>query len=286
MSNSYEQKAIDTAQSAAFDPEVLSDMVDTAARRNRVMDNVLAQTHDRTGEAGSVFQVRERGTLDVQVQPENTQISDEDISYSTKEIPVEKYGESVVLTEEAREDGRDVDMDGIAEELGEAFADSQDQTAYNTVVGNGSIARAQLNTAGELTRDELVDLRTTVRSNKYEADAFVVHPQLEGEMLKINDFVQADKYGDDANIRTGEMGRVLGATVYSSVAANAQNTTGGSGVAQVVAIDSDRCLHRVVKRDVTVKITEEERFDRRVAVGTGRWGHGVVNPDAAAILES
>lgn len=282
----YEQKAIDTTQSAAFDPQVLSDMVDTAARRNRVMDNVLAETHDRTDEAGSVFEVRERGTLDVQTQPENTEISTEDISYSTVEIGVDKYGESVVLTEEAREDGRDVDMDGIAEELGEAFANSQDQTAYDTLVGNGSVDRTALTSAGQLTRDELVDLRTTVRANKYEADSFVVHPSLEGEMLKIDGFIEADKYGDDANVRTGEMGRVLGATVYSSVTANDQNTTGGSGVAQVVAIDSEACLHRVVKRDITVKITEEERFDRRVAVGTARWGHGVVNPGAAAILES
>jgi len=282
----YEQKAIDTSQSAAFDPQVLSDMVDTAARRNRVMDNVLAETHDRTDEAGSVFEVRERGTLDVQTQPENTEISTEDISYSTVEIGVDKYGESVVLTEEAREDGRDVDMDGIAEELGEAFANSQDQTAYDTLVGNGSVDRTALSSAGQLTRDELVDLRTTVRANKYEADSFVVHPSLEGEMLKIDGFIEADKYGDDANVRTGEMGRVLGATVYSSVTANDQNTTGGSGIAQVVAVDSEACLHRVVKRDITVKITEEERFDRRVAVGTGRWGHGVVNPGAAAILES
>jgi len=281
-----QEKAMDTAQIAAFDPEVLSDMVDTEARRNRVMDNVLAETHDRTDDNGSVFEVRERGTLDVQTQPENTEISTEDIDVSTVEISVDKYGESIELTREAAEDGRDIDQQMIREELGEAFADSQDQTAYDTLVGNGSIGTTSLSTPGSITRDEIAELQSKVRANKYDPDALIVHPSLEAEMLKIDNFVHANEYGSDENLSTGEMGRVFGLTVYSSTTANAQNTTGGSGEVQFAAVDSSACLHRVVKRNITVEIKTEERFDRDTVVGTGRWGHAVVNPDAAHFLVS
>jgi len=282
----YEQKAVDQSAISAWDPQVLSDMVDTAARRNTVMGEVIAETHDRTDDAGSKFEVRERGSLDVASQSENTKISTEDLSYSTTEIGVTKYGESVVITGEAEEDGLDVQQDDAAEELGQAFADSQDQTAYDTLTGNANVPTQQLSDPGQLTRDEIVEIRSVVRGNKYDPDHMIVHPDLEAELLKIDNFVHADEYGDDQNVKTGEMGRVFGMTVLSSTTANEQNTTGGSGTTQVVVIDSDRCLHRVVKRNIQVEIEDEKRFDREVVVGTARWGHGVVNPNAAAFLQS
>lgn len=282
----YEEKAVDQAAISAFDPEVLSDMVDTAARTNTVMGELLAEVHDRTGDAGSVFEVRERGTLDVQTQPENTEISTEDLSYSTVEIGVEKYGESVTITREAEEDGLDIQQDDVAEELGEAFAESQDQTAYDTLVGNGSVETIELGTAGTLTRDEIADARAEVRANRFDPDAMVVHPDLEAELLKIDDFVQADKYGSPENLRNGEMGRVFGLTVYSSTTANERGTTGSSGVTQVAILDSEEALHRVVKRDITIEIDEQERFDRDTVVGTSRWGHAVVNPGAVCLLQN
>lgn len=282
----YEQKAVDTSAISAWDPQVLSDMVDTAARRNVVMNQVLAQVHDRTDDAGSVFEVRERGTLDVGTVSENTQITTEDLSYSTTPISVSKYGESVVITREAEEDGMGVQREDAATELGEAFAESMDQTAYDTLVGNGSVGTQQLTTAGELTRDELADIRSVPKGNNYDPDYMIVHPDLEAELLKIDNFVHADEYGSDQNIVTGEMGRVFGMTVLESTTANAQNTTGGSGTTQVAVIDSEHCLHRVVKRNITVRVENEETYDRDVIVGTARWGHAVVNPGAAAFLQS
>lgn len=282
----FEAKAVDSSAISAWDPQVLSDMVDTAARRNVVMNEVLAEVHDRTNDAGSSFEVRERGTLDVQTQAEGSEISTEDLSYSTVEITVDKYGESVVVTTEAEEDGLDARQEDVAEELGVAFAESQDQTAYDTLVGNGSLETTQLNSAGQLTRDEIVDIRSDVRSNDYDPDYIIVHPSMEGEMLKIDNFVHADEYGDSRPVQQGEMGTVYGMTVLASTTADAQGSTGGSGTPQLVVIDSDAALHRVVKRNVTVKIDEEERNDQYVVVGTARWGHGVVNPEAAGILEN
>lgn len=278
----YEQKAVDTSAISAWDPQVLSDMVDTEARRNRVMDAVIAETHDRTGDTGSTFEVRERGALDVQTQSENTQISTEDLSYSTTEISVSKYGESVEITREAEEDGLDIQQDDVAEELGEAFADSQDQTAYDTLVGNGSVPTTTLNSNGQLTRDEIVDIRATVLGNKYDADSIVVHPSMEAELLKIDDFVHADQYGEQV-VDDGELGRLYGMTVYASTTANAKSQSNNGNV-QLAVVDSDRCLHRLVKRGITIELEQEERFDRDTVVGTARWGHSVVNPDAAAFL--
>lgn len=282
----YDQKAVDTSAISAWDPQVLSDMVDTAARRNTVMGNVLAETHDRTGADGSTFEVRERGTLDVQQQSEGTEISTEDVSYSTTEISVNKYGESVEVTTEAEEDGKGVTKDGVAEELGEAFAESQDQTAYDTVTGNGSVSTQQLDSPGSLSRDELAEIRSVVKANDYNPDSMIVHPDLEAELLKIDNFVHANEYGGSQNVQTGEIGSIFGMTVYTSTTANEQDTTGGSGTAQAVVMDSDRCLHRLVKRGITVEIDQEKRKDQDVVVGTARWGHAVVNDGAAAILES
>lgn len=280
----YEQRAVDTTAISAWDPQVLSEMVDTAARRNRVMDNVIAETHDRTDDAGSTFEVRERGTLDVQTQSEGSQISTEDLSYSTTEISVSKYGESVEITTEADEDGLDARQEDVAVELGEAFADSQDQTAYDTLIGNASVPTTQLNSAGSFTEDEIIDIRSTVRENNYNPDSIVVHPSLEAELLKINSFVRADEYGSDTPVRTGELGRIFGLRVFVSTTANAKGTTGSSGTVQLAAVDSERCLHRLVKRNITTEIEREERNDQDVVVGTARWGHSVVNPNAAAFL--
>lgn len=282
----YEQKAVDTSQISAWDPQVLSDMVDTVARRNHVMGNVVAEEHDRTDDAGSSFEVRERGSLDVQQQSENTEISTEDLSYSTTDITVDKYGESVEITREAEEDGLDVQQEDVAEELGEAFADSMDQTAYDTVTGATSAETVQLDTAGSLTKDEIVDIRAKIRANKYNADSIVIHPDMEAEMLKIDDFTHVNKYGDEDVLQTAEFGRILNTTVYVSVTANAKGTTGGSGTTQLVMMDSERALHRVMKRDITIRIDEEERFDRDTVVGTARWGHGVVNAGAIGRLEN
>lgn len=281
-----EEKAVDTAAISSQDPEVLSEQVDTAARKNHVMGNVIATTHDRTGEAGSKFKVRERGSLNVQQQDENTEISTEDLSYDNTEIGVDKYGESVILTTEAKEDGMGVDNQDAVEELGEAFADEQDNTAYNTLTGNASVGTTQLETAGEFTAEEFIQARAEVRDRKYEADSIVVSPLMEAEMLKIDDFVHADKYGNDGNVDTGEIGRVYGMTVYVSTTANDPDTTGGSGTVQAVFVDSDQCLDRVVKREITVEVDNEKRKDRDVIVGTSRWGHGVVNPGAAHFLVS
>lgn len=275
----YEAKAVDTSNVSSWDDPVLSDMVDTEARKNRVMRQLSRDVVDISDAPTSTYKARSRSGLDAASQSENTQITSEDITHSTTDISVSKVGKRTVLTTEGEEDGMDSQADEIATELGIALAEKEDQDAYDTVAST-SLSNVKTHdnaTDGAVSYDDLVQLRSKIRGADYDPNALVIHPDHEADLLGIDKFVSND-YIEGRPVQNGEFGRVLDMTVYVTTAANA--STNNSGDVQAVMLDTSRAFDTVIKREATVESDREVDFDRWQIVGTMRYGHGVINEAA------
>lgn len=283
----YEGKAVDQSNISAWDPQVFADMVDTAVKSNAIMRQ-LAMRVDRTlvGSPGSSLDVRERGELSAASQSENSQIGTEDLSHSKTNVSVSKVGKRTVLTREAEEDALDSQEAGIAEELGRALADKNDADAYSTVNDDtlSNVNQQTLNSAGTLAYTDIRQGRALVKADNYDPDALVIHPDQEADLLSESKFIDASEYADDEPIKEGEIGRILGLSVFVTTQAKASSST--SGDTQGIILDTDRAFIEVVKREPTVEIEFEEDYDRWQIVGTMRYGHAVINDKAICLLES
>ncbi|MDY6788799.1 MAG: hypothetical protein SVV03_02440 [Candidatus Nanohaloarchaea archaeon] len=278
-SQAYEAKAVDKANVNAWDDPVLSDMVDTEARRNRVMRQLSRQVVNIADAPTDTYKARSRGSLDAASQSENTQITSEDISHSTTDITVSKYGKRTTLTTEGEEDGMGTQAEEIQTELGVALADKEDQEAYNTVANTAltNVNTQDNATDGKVQYTDLNQLRAKLHSDGYDPDAVIVHPDFEADLLNDNKVIDND-YSDEKGADTGEFGSVLGMTVYMTRAANGASSTSGDVVA--VMLDSDHAFDTVIKRSPTVETEREPDYDRWQIVGTMRFGHGVINEKA------
>lgn len=284
----YQAKAVDTTNISDWDPQVFADMVDTAARANYVMRDVTAQVNRQlVGSPGSSIDIRERGTASASSLSEGASADTNaatDPTHTKVNVSVSKIAASTFITREAEEDAMGDQMEGVAEEHGEALAKKNDADAYSTVIGASNPNTVTVTTDGEIEYADVKDAMVAILADDYDPDTLVIHPDFLGDLLGEQKFIDASQFGGDDPIREGRIASFIGLDVYLTTQANASSTT--SGATQAVVLDSDRAFVEAVKREPTTEMEFDEDTDRWQLVSTMRYGHSVLNDDAIALLNN
>jgi N4-gp56 family major capsid protein len=91
--------------------------------------------------------------------------------------------------------------------------------------------------------------------NGFRADAIIIHPEQQAELMNNEQFLEASKAGDSRMFRNGEIGSIFGLSVFMSMnlpklKCAADGLTAGY---QAILIDSKAALALVIKRPVTIE---------------------------------
>lgn len=287
--DAVETKAIDTDNTADWIPsEVFINMIQTEARPNLVMRDIAARV-DRSmiGSPGNTARVQIRGTTSFESVSEGDEIpTGDDIEHNSVDVEVSKVGRRILIESESQEDSVENIAQGAAVEIAEAFSKKNNQDAYD-VVADSSLSDAitvDTETDGEITADEVIQLRQAMKANSVDPDVLLVHPDQYGDLLTEDKIQEVDKYGSREPIYNGEVGYIGGVRIVEMEQANPSSSDADE--IQAVMIDSDRAFVEAVKRELTVRRKFVDKDDNWQFSATARYGHKVVDEEAVGHLKN
>lgn len=299
----YEQKAdTDTTFISDQIPEdTWSDMVNTAARANRVMRPLAAEVNRQlVGAPGDTVKIEERGTLSVNTKAEggtttSQTVSDGNIVVS---VPTDVKETKVEITDEADEDSRRDEFEAYATEAGEAHADKRDSEAYSTVTSlsaggsdpaASSAFSANLSSAGEIDYSQTQQLEAqmaqgaaSTSGDGYGATDLVISHLHHADLRDEDKFILANESGTTEGLREGMVGNFAGLDVHVTRQANAPTTT--SSDIQAVLLNRNRAFVEVVKRPPETEQDRKTESGKTIVVDRARYTHQVVEEHAIGYL--
>jgi N4-gp56 family major capsid protein len=294
----YEGKALsDQSLVDAFDPERFAELVQSAVRANTVMRDVAMQVNrELVNSPGSSIKIRQTGRVAVNDKSEGSATSTEQWSHDAVEITCDTVKQSYVeFSDESLEDSNLNELQRTAENIGLSMAEENDQDAYDTVTGGTAAADGAaptssqvfmdvVGTDGKISYSDVKDLVMRMNQSKYNADSLVVSFDHLGDLLDEDKFIHANKAGTTTGLREGMVGRFAGVEVYVTSQANG-STTGNDDI-QAVVLDSTRAFAEAVKRPPRIELDRDVPAGTERVVGTMRYGHSIVDPNAIGYLQN
>jgi len=292
----YEGKALsDQSLVDAFDPERFADMVQTAVRANTVMRDVAMEVNrELVGSPGSSIKIRQTGRVAVNDKSEGTATSTEQWSHETTEIVTDTVKQTYVeFSDESLEDSNLNELQRTAENIGMSMAEENDQDAYDTVVAGTPAAVGaapsstetyadQVTSDGEISYTDVKDLGMRMQQGKYRVDSLVISFDHLSDLLDEDKFILFNESGVSEGLREGRIGRFAGLQVYVTSQANGSST--GNDDIQAVVMDSSRAFAEAVKRPPRIELDRDVPAGTERVVGTMRYGHSIVDPNAIGYL--
>lgn len=296
----YESKAtVDSALVDPFDPEQFTDMVQTAARANLVMEEVAMEVNrELVGSPGSAIKVRQIGATTVNEKTEGSATAETDFSHSAVAIDTDPSAtngyvlqSNIPFTDEAMEDSNLPEMERAATEAGKKHAEYRDLQHYNLVTGltqgtaspaDGEAYSFDVSSAGQISYGDVKDAAQSMRQDDYEVDSLVISQDHLSDLLDEDKFILANEAGTEAGLRDGRVGRFAGLEVYVTSQANGSTTT--TDDVQAVVMDSSRAFAVAIKRDPTVERDRDAPAGVTNLVITQRFGNAVIDANAVGLL--
>lgn len=169
---------------------------------------------------------REAGVTTTEVA-EGGQIKTATTSYNTVTLEAIGFKLRSVLTAEAIEDATNAGNLNIVARaianLAKDISEEIDARLMNLMVtgaaaGNVDASKGTLTAKeyGELLVEKIVDAIQLVKKKNYRPDFVLVSPTAFGYLAKVDEFVHADKYGNNGLQQTGFMGKIRGLEVFES----------------------------------------------------------------------
>jgi len=131
--------------------------------------------------------------------------------FTEETVTPEKLGTRIEITQEAIEDAR---IDLLPRQIrlaGEALAKLENQRILNVITANGT----SYSGSAPITLDQILDMITTIDAQGWEADTIVMHPYQYRELMKTDDWKDAnDHYQANSSyveqMLRGQKGRLWG----------------------------------------------------------------------------
>lgn len=295
-------KSVGIADIENIDPQVFSDMVLRDTRANLIMRETAADVNrELVGSAGSTIDYREIGALTAEEKPEFQETSEQTLDFPAVRVEVAVQQALVPISDEAMEDGNLDTPQAIAEEIGVALARKNDQEAYDLVTDTdysldelkyGSAETLSdyayeetLDTAGEITFQDMADLAGKMREDDQPVDTLVVSEQHAHKIVQQDLFHLANERGDQVGRMEGRIGRVLRMDVYVTSQANGYSGATDSSI-QGVMLSSDRAFVEAVKREPRIELRRHPREGFDSIVGTMRYGHEIYDAEGVGWLRN
>lgn len=219
---------ITVTEGAAFIPELWG---------NRALGKLpaylnLAQTVDKdfsfdSANAGDTLHIPKRGTIVANAKVANTDVTAQTPSATTVDVSLNEHWEVTFLVEDiVKAQANQNIMDGYMADAMATLAEKVEAklAGLYTAVGDTVDASAAIEKSELLTlRKKFVDAKFPRLGKKY----LYLSSEAVNDILAITDFVEVAKYGPNTAIMDGELGRILGFSVFESqlVATSGSPTT-------------------------------------------------------------
>ena len=254
-----------------FNPQVVADLIDT-----KLIDNIAfapLATIDRTleGRAGNSVTLPYYSYIGrASLVPEGTDIPIKQLTQSTKQVTIVKYGIAAQLTDEAA-------LSGYGDPIGEAT--DQIVTSIADAVDNQLLTELNSNTANVYTppADLLpgdIPMALALFEEDYDGQkALIVDPEFYAKLL-VDDWVPASQIAADIKIR-GAVGMAYGCQVIVS-----NRVKGGN-----FHIVKPGALALFTKRDTLVEIDRDILNQSTVIAGSKLFAPYLLNQSKAIVVK-
>lgn len=154
---------------------------------------------------------------------ESTAVAIDALTFTQVIFTPTEYGAAYQVTDkEARRPFFDL-MENITKKLGYRLALKKDALAVslltasagNSIVANG-VASSAIASSDTIDEDDIINAKKELAKDKYFPKVLVLAVEQEASLMKLTTFKAAYAYGGAQVIQNGELGRVLGLTVYST----------------------------------------------------------------------
>jgi len=196
--------------------------------------------------------------------------------YTEETVTPEKLGTRIEITEEAIEDARVALFPRHVRLAGEALAKLENQRILNTIIAAGT----DYSGSSPITLDQILDMITTIDSVGWESDTIVLHPYQYRELMKTQDWKDAnDKYQANSSyveqMLRGQKGRLWGmldVVVTSTISAGT-----------AIVMDRKRAGIIAQNRAITAKNYVDSIRDVRGYLVTERLKAKIIRSDAIVV---
>ena len=285
-----------------IDPQVFADMVLRQTRANMVMRDVNAETNTTlVGSPGSTIDYREIGALEVREKAEFEKTDTQTLEFPAVRVEMYPTRQTIVpLSDEAMEDANLDTAEAVAEEIGEALAQKNDEDAYDLItdesyvlddkkydgtetLGDNAFEQV-LETDGTITFEDVNSLAGQMRQEDLNVDSLVISEDHAHELINQELFHLANERGDQVGRTEGRIGRISRMDVY--VTSKANPSTVADDDIQAVMLDSDRAFVEAVKRQPRMEMDRDQQRGFDAIIGTMRYGHEVYDASAVGYLRN
>lgn len=300
--NAYLYGNVDADGQSNITPELWGEQIYMKARKQSLLDpmiglGVVRQRNDILGRSGYKFTLPKMDLLSASALTEGTATPVSALGYSGVEVTTTEVGlavqvstRSIDFSVESFESSIIANMSGALAEKWNADLVTELGTTttgaiYPISTGTTRHTEANIDAGSVLTLEQINQAATVMQVALNKAPvAVLIHPYQEKALRDDSNFIDASQYGDASVLRSGEIGRIFGMTVFVS------NHVGsaGEGVDDLVTtykgfvLGQDACVY-APKRTVTFEVDRGLITDRAVTFHT--WAdYGFQNFEEGAIV--
>ncbi len=199
------------------------EVVTTMLQKELIQKNVLFPTiTDYTSwvaQGANSVKVPRSGSFTAQDKVENTGTTNQALTLATDDIDLTIYKHIPALIEDIARDQSVIDLDAVyMERMVSALAAQMDSDIAAALIKAANDIQLTGTSNLVLTAADIVDARKFLDDNLVPNDDrfLALPPAQEAAMLKIDNFIDASKYGSNEPIMNGEIGRVFGFRVIKT----------------------------------------------------------------------
>lgn len=172
------------------------------------------------------------GDLDPVEKVENTASYSQALTYAADKLTLDQHFQTFVRLEDKADVQSEADVEGdIMERSGSGMAKKFDSYVYGVLKAGASASAPDhivdhYSASGAITRTKILAARKLLNDqNCPDEDRFMlISTEQEAELLDIDQFVSAEKYGSREALLNGELGRIYGFTVIMTTVCEANVT--------------------------------------------------------------
>lgn len=201
----------------AFIPEIWAQESLMVLEANMVATNLVHRDFsDQVASFGDVVNTRKPGTFTAKRKGNSDDVTDQDASSTNVAVPLDQHLHTSFVIKDGEESKSFKSLvDEYLKPAAISLAEAADQIVLGQVYQFLGNAVGKLGTT--ITKDTVIAAREKMNANKVPMNGrnFLVSPNMEGALLGIADFVNAEKVGDDGTaLREGSIGRKFGFDTY------------------------------------------------------------------------
>ena len=203
--------------------ELVSSIVQDALIQSAVLFP-LVQQHMAPQGVKSV-KIPRSGNPTVNTKSENTELEAQILTYSTDDLDLDQHKAVLYEFEDIAQVQANIPlMQDALEKAGRKLAEDMDDYVYGCLKATSAAAPdhrilyANNATDDTLGKADIIEARRllNVQNVPMESRWLAINPTQEAELLAIDEFVEADRYGSAMALQTGELGRLFGFRVVMS----------------------------------------------------------------------